>query len=61
MNKNNDLIAEIYEKWAEHIEHMNEDQANEFVINALANMALKERDMATHYKMELKRFRLMHE
>ena len=60
MDKNNALIAEIYETWAEWIEHMTDEQANCFIINALATIATQERDKAIQYKMALKRCELMH-
>ncbi len=59
MDKNNALIAEIYETWAEWIEHMSDEEANAFVMNALANTATQWRDKAIQYKMALKRRELI--
>ncbi len=59
MNNTYKIIEEIYEKWSEHIEHMDEEDVYVFVLNALADIATKERDRAERYKMESKRYRLM--
>jgi hypothetical protein len=59
MNKSYKIIEEIYNKWEEHLVHMDEEEVYVFTLNALADIATKERDRAERYKMESKRYRLM--
>jgi len=59
MNNAHKIIEEIYDKWSEHLEHMNEEDAYVFFLNATADIAMKERDRADRLKMELKRCELM--
>jgi hypothetical protein len=57
MDKNNALIAEIYEKYGEWLEY---DVTGELMLQILTTIAVKERDRADQYKMALKRCELMH-
>jgi len=49
------IIEEISNKWEEHLEHMNEEDAYVFFLNAIADIAMKERDRANRLQMDLRR------
>lgn len=59
MHKENELIAEIYEKYGEHLEMLSDDEACGLVIRALAAETIKARGEAEWYKMAHKRCELM--
>ena len=59
MDREDQLIEATIEKWSEWLEMMPERYAWNFMLNALAVEAVRERDKAEMYKMALKRCEIM--
>ncbi|OGT44261.1 MAG: hypothetical protein A3F13_02525 [Gammaproteobacteria bacterium RIFCSPHIGHO2_12_FULL_40_19] len=59
MSSAEQMIEDVFMTWSEHLEHMEEKQMYNFMINALAVTAVRERDKAECYKMALKRCEIM--
>ena len=59
MSRVEEFIDNVIVTWSEHLEHMDEKQMCNFLINALAVHAVRERDRAENYKMALKRCEIM--
>ena len=55
MNNAHKIIEEIYEKYSEWLEMMDEEDAYIFILNATATIALNERERADRLKMDLRR------
>jgi hypothetical protein len=55
MDKANQMIEEIYDKWAEYTTLMDDKQTCNFMLHALAVTAVRERDRADWNEMALKR------
>jgi len=55
MNNTHKIIEEVYEKYSEWLEMMNEEDAYIFILNATAEIAIRERERADRLKMDLRR------